>query len=213
MPVPRDLATILYRPRETMRRVLDSPGRWWWQIVIAAAVATSIGDTDMQRLRSAFPSLRLSWLMPIAFGAVVVVAITRVLLVWVFGWITAVVGRLLSGAAPTRDVRAALSWGFVPFIWASIYFAFEAIYKHELIPDARASGREIVMNALANGGCSFVVVALAVRVLICVWCVWIASGAVAEAQRFGFAKGFANVALAVIAPVAVIAAAVIATHV
>src|SRR5947207_1222225 len=106
MARPRDLATILFRPRDTFRRVLDAPARWWWQIAVATAIATSIDDADFNKLRTAFPFLRVNIFLPIAIGAFVVVAAARVFFIWAAAWITYGAGRLLGGTAPVRDLYA-----------------------------------------------------------------------------------------------------------
>jgi hypothetical protein len=212
MPAPRDLATILYQPRETMRRVLDSPQRWWWQIVAAAAVATHIGDADV--VKTTLPGFSRLALIGLGIGGVIANAIAWILLTWIFGWIAAGAGRMLGGSAPARDVRDALAWGLVPLVWSIFIRVPEAIYRHALLP-ARKGGseREMVLNVIANGGCSMLVVAMVAGLILTVACIWIATSTLAEVQRFSLAQAFGNLAIAVITPIAIIAAAVIAANV
>jgi hypothetical protein len=49
----RDLVTILYQPRETMRSILDRPDRWSLQIVFLAFVCASVNDIDVRHFTDA----------------------------------------------------------------------------------------------------------------------------------------------------------------
>jgi hypothetical protein len=212
MPAPRDLVTILYQPRETMRRVLDSPQRWWWQIAAAAAVATHIGDAEV--VKTTLPGFSRLALIGLGIGGVIANAIAWVLLTWIFGWIAAGAGRMLGGNASGRDVRDALAWGLVPLVWSIFFRVPEAIYRHSLMPARRGvSERDMVLNVIASGGCSMLVVAMVAGLILTVASIWIATSTLAEVQRFTLPQAFANLAIAVIAPIAVIAAAAIAVNV
>lgn len=214
MPALQDIATVLYQPKETMRRVLDSGSRWSWQIVTAAALCTAVGDMDFKGLTRALPSLSQPALIGLAIGSTIGVAIGWNIMLWIFGWIATAVARLLGGTAPARDVRAALAWSLVPLIWAIVYRIPEVMYKHQLIAKSPTlSERQLFVNLLANGGCSGLLVILAVQLLLCIWCAWIASATLAEAERFSVAQGFGTLVLSVIAPIGLIVAAVIALRV
>ena len=210
MAQAKDLVTILYRPRETMRRLLDGTDRWTIQVVVLAAVCASVGDSDWRALRRQLPELKTLSLVALAIGSILAVAIAWAILLFIFTWITAGIARVLGGTAPVRDIRAALAWSLVPVVWSVFYRIPVAVEKSLIIGDRPVDEKEIILNFLANGGCSFIVVLLIIQMLFFIWVVWIASSTVAEAQKWPTAKGFANVALSCVAPLAIIAAAIFA---
>src|SRR5512140_563238 len=115
-----DLVTAVYRPRETMRRVLAGSDRWAPQVVVLAFLCASVGDPDIRRLSTVLPGLGLSAIAVVLLGLVVSAALW--LVVWfVVSWLATMAGRWLGGLAPAADVRAALAWGMVPVIWSVVY--------------------------------------------------------------------------------------------
>jgi hypothetical protein len=212
MPRASDFVTILYQPRETMRRVLSLRDRWTWQIVALAAICGSIDDPDFRRLRASMPTLSMASIILLGIGSVIAIAIGWIVVLFLLAWLAAFAGRVLGGAAPVRDVRAALAWSMVPMVWTIVYRIPAAIYRHQLLGDPNTSAREALANFLANGGCSLLLIVLLIKVVTCIWVLWIASAAIAEAQQFPTSKGAANVAITIVAPIAIVAAAVIAFH-
>src|SRR5437762_8918691 len=113
----KDLVTILYRPRETIRRILDRADRWSLQIVFLAYVCASVNEIDARHLAEVLPSIHIvtavaAVLFGIIFGALIWMAI-----LFILSWIAAPIGRLMGGEGNARDVRAALAWAIVPIIW------------------------------------------------------------------------------------------------
>lgn len=210
MPTLTDLGTVLYRPRETMRSVLAEKDRWAVQIVVLAYISASIKDGDARQLNMVMPGLGWSSL------AVIVLALIFGAIVWVIGlylvsWIVAIVGRRMGGVAGTPDVRAALAWGLVPVIWAAILWIPFAIARSRLRLSPGSDSTTAVLDFIAQGGCSLLVVLLTLQVVIFAWCVWVASCCLGEAQQFTTGKGFANIAVVLALPL-VIALAVIASQ-
>ena len=212
-PALRDLLTILYRPRETMRRILDSGNnRWTIQITLLAAICASVNDHDIYRLREIFPGLHLApALATIALG-IIGVACVWVVLLFIYGWIVTFVGRLLNGAATAADVRAALSWGLVPAIWSVLYRIPFAVYAVRFHTGPRLNAREILFNYAASGGCALFVVYIAFQLIVFVWSLFIATNTLSETQRFSAERAFANLAIAVFLPLLVIIPAVFAVR-
>jgi len=210
MPEARDLLTILYQPRETMRRVLSMRDRWSWQIVALAAACASVDDPDFRRLKESLPTLSMASVVLIAIGSVIGVIVAWTVLLFLLAWLAAFAGRVLGGAAPVRDVRTALAWSMVPVVWTILYRIPFAIYRHQIMGDPRAAVREVLANFLANGGCSLILLIIIVKIATFIWVVWIASASLAEAENFPTSKGAAIVAITFIAPIAIIAAAVFA---
>ena len=211
-PTLNDLFTILYRPRETMRRILEGDDRWTIQIVLLASVCASVNDHDIYRLRDVFPGLHLApALATIALGIIAVSCVWLVML-FVYGWIATFVGRLLNGAASAADVRAALAWGLVPAIWSVLYRIPFAIYATRYRIGTRLNPREILFNYAASGGCALIVIYLAFQLIVFVWSLYIATNTIAETQRFSTERAFANLAIALVLPLLVIVPAVFAAR-
>jgi hypothetical protein len=203
------LLTILYRPRETMRRILDNPGsRWTAQIIILASTCASMFDPDTSRLfNKSLPDVKLMPIMAIIALSLVVQALSWIVFVLFVAVIALPVGRFLGGTARFRDVTTALAWGLVPTIWSPIYripFGIIATRLHV----AQTEAPKALLDVIARGGCSYFVAYLFFQVLFEIACVIIGSFTLAEAQQFSTQKGFANVLIALVLPFLVAAAAV-----
>lgn len=213
-PSLRDLVTVLYRPRETIRRILDAgPKRWTLQITILAFVCASVLDRDALRVNQVMPTLTTPSIILIALGGILAGALLWVGLLYFMGWLITIAGRILKGSATAADVRAALAWGMVPVIWSAIYRIPFAIYEYSFATGPRLNAREALMNYAASGGCVLIVVFLALQLLVCVWCLAIMTATLAEAQRFSIEKSLASIGITLVFPIVVIAALVFANHV
>ena len=135
-------------------------------------------------------------------------------MLYLFAWIATIAGRkLLGGTGSHADVRAAMAWGLVPVIWSPVYRIPFALYAHRFQAVATSVRPEkLLFDFLSTGGCSLLVVYMAVQLLFTIWCFWVGSHGVAEAQQFSPAKGFANIAIALAAPLIIIAAAIAANQ-
>jgi hypothetical protein len=204
-----DLIEILYRPRETMRRILESGDRWVVQITMLAAICTDTQDIDASRVSALLPQIpTMPMLAAVALG-LIVDALSWVLLLYILSWIAFGIGRFLGGTAPVRDLRAAMAWALVPAIFSPLYRIPSVIAARGLhVVGSRTNAHDAVLNFLSHGGCSLIVVYLFVQIVFELAVVVLASFTVAEAQRFSTQKGFVNVAATLALPVAVILAAV-----
>lgn len=206
-PSLHDLVTILYRPRETMRRILDSGrARWAPQIVALSFICTQFADLDIRELDRVLPGLSLS--ATLAFVALCLLAIAGlwVLVVYALAWVVAFIGRFLEGQGTVADVRAALAWGLVPQIWSVIFRVPLAIYGYSL--HLHGTNRtQLLAEFVEKGGCTFAVVILAFQLVFDLWVVFVASGTVAEALKVPTWKGFATLAITVGIPIVIIVAA------
>ena len=203
-----DLITILYRPRETMRRILDSSNRWVVQVTILAAVCSDVNNIDASRVREVLPQAMVMPVLAVVALGLVIDALSWVILVFILAWIAMGIGRFLGGTAPARDIRAAMAWALVPAIFSPLYRIPSVIAAHGLHFGPRVNVREGLLNFLSHGGCSLIVIYLFVQILFELAVVVLASFTVAEAQRFSTQKGFVNVAATLALPVTVILAAV-----
>lgn len=212
-PALRDLLTILYRPRETMRAILEKRDRWSAQVVMLAFLCASVNDADVRNVEDFLPGLHP---LTIAFFGVLLMllfAACWVLVVYLLSFLVTFAGHLLGGSGARPDVSAAISWGLVPLIWSVIFRIPIAIYQSKLDIGPRIAGREGLMDFVSRGGCAFVVATFAMQIVAFALWLLITSNTVAEAQRFSTAKGLANVAITIAAPVLIIGAAVFAFHI
>jgi hypothetical protein len=204
----KDLVTILYRPRETMRRILDRPDRWSLQVVFLAFVCASVTDADAWRLTKVLPSLHFLSALAIIGLAIIAGALVWIGTLFILSWIATPIGRLMGGEGTVRDVRAALAWAIVPIIWSPIYRLPLVLLGIGANIQPDVNPHKALLDFVSRGGCSIIVLYLGFQLLFAVWCLVLASFTLGEAQRFSPQKGFLNAAITIALPVLVIAAAV-----
>jgi len=210
-PSLKDLVTILYQPRETMRRILDGGRqRWGVQVVMLAAVCAAVNDADVSHAGRDLPQLKAMPLLAIIALGLVAQAIAWVILLFVVAWMATPVGRFLGGTAPVADVRAALGWSMTPVVWSPIYRIPLLIFASRMHVGPKVNLHATLVDFVSRGGCSVLVVYLFLQGAFTVWCIVLASFTVAEAQRFSTQKGFVTVLATLALPVLVVAAAVLA---
>ena len=107
---------------------------------------------------------------------------------------------MLGGSGPVADVRAALAWAMVPVIWSVIYRIPLAILQRRIQIQPKPNVHDVLLRFVEHGGCSFLVILLALEFLFFLWCIFVASCTVAEAQRFSIQKGFVRPVMAVRLP-------------
>lgn len=210
MASPKDLVTVLYRPRETMRRVLDGGGdRWTIQLVVLAFICASVGDSDIGELRRVLPDLSLNGTLALVAITLLLIAACWVIILYVFAWVATNVGRWLDGQGEIAGVRAALAWGLVPVIWSVILRIPLAVYYSRLAPQTLDKQR-FVMDFISNGGCTLAVLVATLQILLYFWIAYVASSTVAEALHLPWWKGLATIAIPVALPVIIGVAAALA---
>ena len=208
-PSLKDLVTILYQPRETMRRILDSGRqRWGVQVVMLAAVCASVANADASHIDTDLPQLRTMPLVAIAGLGMIAEAIAWALVLFIVAWVATPIGRLLGGAGSVADVRAALGWGMTPVVWSPIYRLPLLIFARGLHIGPKPDVHKAVFDFISRGGCSIIVLYLFLQAIFAIACIVIASFTVAEAQRFSTQKGFVSVIVTLVLPLLVTLAAV-----
>jgi len=206
-PSLRDLLTILYRPGETMRRILDSgEHRWSVEVVVLAFACASVNDA--YRLDEALPGLKLLPTLAIVALSIVVGAAAWVVTLFIMSWIATPIGRILGGTGTVADVRAALGWGMAPIVWSAIYRVPLAILMSEFHIGSQTNTRQVFLDFVAHGGCSIIILYLGFQLLFAIWSFVVGCFTLAEAHRFSAEKGFVNLAIAIALPLLVIASAV-----
>jgi hypothetical protein len=204
----KDLVTILYRPRETMRRILDRPDRWSLQIVFLAFVCASVNDIDVRHATALLPGIRLFPGLILLALAIIIGGFTWIVTLFILSWIATAIGRQMGGEGNARDVRAALAWAMVPIVWSPIYRLPLVLFGMTADINPNASERQELLNFISRGGCSLLVLFFGFQLLFAIGCVVLASFTVAEAERFSTQKGFLNVAMTIALPLMVMAAAI-----
>ena len=204
----KDFVTILYRPRETMRRILDRPDRWALQVVFLAFVCASVNQIDARRLTEMFPAIHVVTAVVAVTLSIIGGGFLWIGLLFIVSWIAAPIGRLMEGQGTARDVRAALAWSLVPIIWSPIYRLPLVLLGIGANLNPNANGRQAVIDFVSKGGCSVLVLYFGFQLVFAIACLVLASFTIAEAQRFSKQKGFLNVAIIFVVPLMIVAAAV-----
>lgn len=206
----KDLARILYQPRQTMRGILDSgQHRWTAEITALAAICAAAAGSDVRELQKELPGLEIVPTLALALLALIGDAIVWVLLLYLFSWLATLVGRKLDGQGTAADVRAALAWSLVPVIWAVILRIPLVIYQRRFVLEG-GSPWTVAGNLIEQGGCTLAVMLLTVQMLVRIAVVVLASFCVGEALRFSAWKGFGTVAISAAIPIVVVIAAILA---
>src|SRR5581483_4881504 len=85
-----DLVTILYRPRQTIRRILDSGSdRWVVQIVLLAYICTSVNDSDFREIQNVLPGLSQTAIIALAALALIAGGLAWIVLLFLVSWVVA----------------------------------------------------------------------------------------------------------------------------
>jgi hypothetical protein len=209
----RNFATVLFRPRATMARILEAPGaRAVLLLFVLAALSGMVGDFDAQMLDDVLARSRQPYFVWLIAGILLGVLVLAVALLWFYSWVPYFIGRFLGGTGDVRGVRAALAWGLVPAIWALLYRLPAAIW---FVPSASTSVR------MAEGkvgfdpgrmadGCGILLVFAFLELIVLAWCAFVMSNTVAEAHKFSAWHGLGTLALSAIAPFVVGIAALLA---
>jgi len=205
----KDLVTILYQPRETMRRILDRPDRWSLQVVFLAFVCASVNNIDPRFLSDIpdIPRVGLFTALVLMVLAIVGGALVWIATLFILGWIATPVGRLMEGQGTQRDVRAALAWAIVPIIWSPIYRLPLVLLSLGQNIERNPTPRKL-LDFVSHGGCSIVVLFFGFQLLFAIACVILASFTIAEAQKFSTQKGFVNAVITIALPLMVLFAAI-----
>ena len=111
--------TIMFQPRATIRRVIETDPRR--HVLMLAAVSTALGA--LQLAWSSVVSGQYEpgprWPLSVV-GLVVASALAGVLLLYFNAWLVRITGAWLGGVATSEELRAAIAWPRVPIIIASV---------------------------------------------------------------------------------------------
>jgi len=210
VPSLKDLATIIYRPRQTFRRILDSGrDRWTIELVVLAFICASVTDPDIRGLLEALPGLPLHAALALIALALLCLAAMWVVVLYAVAGIATIVGRWLDGKGTAADVRAALAWGLVPVVWSIVFRIPLAVYHSRLDLRPRDRG-QMLFDFVQQGGLTVFIVFATAQILMYVCILFVASNALGEALRFSSWKGLATVVISIVLPIVLVVGAVIA---
>jgi Yip1 domain len=208
------LATILIRPRQTIRSIVaeSRSSLVILPLVLLATVSTSIRDVRWQAYHQ---SPQLAAMMPsasIICAGLAGILIGALLLFYVFALLAWGIGRLLGGTADGRAVRLALAWSLAPLIWALLYRIPVTLFQPAMGRAALLQTRDTlaILHAAAGAMSLYAVVSYAVitvvTIAVDIWCLVIAGVALSEVNGFSTWRGAATLGFALLAPLIVVAA-------
>jgi hypothetical protein len=203
------LATILVRPRQTIRSIVtESRSGIVVPLVLLATVSALIRDVRWQAYRHS-PELHAVALPSGWIIACIVVGVflAALLFFYAFALLAWGVGRLLGGNAERRAVRLGLAWSLAPVIWALLYRIPVVLFAPAMLAKANRLGD--LITVLRSMSATVVVTAVLVAVLnlaVALWSAVIASAALSEVNGFSIWRGTATLIFSLLAPFIVIAA-------
>lgn len=213
---------LAFRPRRAMREILERGGRQPIAIlVIAAFLATAIGEGEVETLRRAAGETGWGLTLLFATGIMLAVCAVGLGLFYGFAWFATHTGRLLDGSGSFRDVLAALAWGLTPAIWALLFripamilwpSASSVVYEPSNDSGIRIGDGAFTIRGTEVADAPWWQVALltGLEIAVFVWFLVVASRTLGEAQKISPWKALANLVLALILPAAAMIVAIVA---
>jgi hypothetical protein len=209
--VARNFATIGFKPRETMRRILDAGrDRMIIPLILLTGISFILGDSDRPSLGGLDPSKRLHFTL-ILCAAFAGLLIAGMLLFYLFSWAAYGIGRAMEGQGSAREVRSALAWGSVPFIWALLYRIPVAIWLSGHRTEVGPGTRFTFNPGLASKGCLAAILFGVLELAVLIWYLVVVSKTLGEAHRFSGWRGLATLLLTAATPIVIGIAAFLAT--
>ncbi|HET6629706.1 MAG TPA: Yip1 family protein [Woeseiaceae bacterium] len=183
---PNPWFSIWLQPRATIQHIVDTDPR---RLVLVLAASGGIVEALN---RASSKSLGDSLGLPAIFSiGIVVGAISGILSLFVFGALIRWTGRWLGGTASYEQIRAAIAWSLVPYLWTSLTW----------IPELLLFGEEMFTTEMprleANPTLAFVFLGLIIVELIGgVWALVVYLKCLGQVQGFSAWKALGNVFLA-----------------
>lgn len=198
-----NLASVMIRPRQTMRRILDAPrDRMVIPLVILAIFSAYAGDFNVEEYRRLRALASVDVIVMAAAGILVIVPAIAIGIFFLFSWLAAFVGRMLEGTGGARALRSAMAWGMAPLIWALLYRIPAAMWAASAAHELRMEDFRFTLQG-PKSGCAIVLAFLLLELIAIVWSIVVMSHTVAEAHRFSAARGFGTLAICFTAPIVI----------
>jgi hypothetical protein len=211
------LATILIRPRQTIRSIVaeSRSSLVVLPLVLLATLSSTVRDVRLQAYRQ---SPQLAAMMPSAWticAGLAGILIAALIIFYGFAFLAWGIGRLLGGTADRRAVRLALGWSLAPLIWALLYripvTLFQPAMGAALI---RTQGTLAILRAASHAMSLYALMSYAVitvlTIAVDIWSLAIAGVALSEVNGFSTWHGAATLGFSLLAPLIVVAAVFIA---
>jgi hypothetical protein len=188
-PPPHPWFSIWFRPRATIRYILDvdDPRGIWMLPVIASLAVVFLPEKHLYELAE-----ELDW--PMTIGILGLASATAgVAGLYLTSWIGRITGSWLGGTATSSQLRQALAWSMVPQIWISplaplTLLLFGREWFEETKPMIEGSG----VLSLAYG------LLVMVQFVVGVWTVVINMKAIGEAHGFSAWKALLSSMIAAV---------------
>jgi hypothetical protein len=109
--------SIWIKPRATIRAIVDvDPERYVILLAVIAGIGEALNRASSKNLGDTLPILAILIIAAI-FGAV-----GGVLSLYISGALLSWIGGMFGGQASAREVRTAIAWSSVPFIWSMAFW-------------------------------------------------------------------------------------------
>jgi hypothetical protein len=203
----RDLVEVGFRPRTTMRRVLDRGRALVLPLFVAATISMMMKDCSVAGLAQVVKSEGATAMAMIA-GAVVCGAILMVGLLYGLSWMVFYAGRLLEGHATPTEVRAAMAWGLAPLILLLLIRVPVAFLRAPT--DLRRIGGGMNVMLPSSGSLAGALVLVVINAVVLLWAVYVTSETLGEANQFSGWKGLGTLAIVGATPLVIGLAAFLA---
>jgi hypothetical protein len=182
------------KPRETVRQQLDTdPAK---HVLLLAMLGTIASAYDDATFASDDISYRLGEFVGFTIGG----AIGGIIYIFLAGWLAAVIGRGLGGVGLAAQLRTALAWAMIPYVWIVPLTAGLALATAVL--GAQAMHGDFARDVLQEGDLSKFPLWLAamavVGVVVFVWHIFVLCKAVGEAHQFSAWRGLGTMILSFI---------------
>jgi len=206
------LATVLARPRQTIRSIVARPysTRAVILLVVFGALSDLVRSVRWQLYRHSPQFAAMTPSPLIICAGLVGILIVALLLFYLFAYLTWGIGRLLGGTGNRRSVRVALAWSFAPLIWALLYRIPVALFQPAVGASLEKRSTAAALHSAIAAMSLYALVSSALLALLTivvdVWCFVIAGVGLSEVNGFSTWRGAGTLGFALLAPLIVVAA-------
>ncbi|HEX7709271.1 MAG TPA: YIP1 family protein [Thermoanaerobaculia bacterium] len=206
----RDLASIVIRPRLTMRRIVERGDRTFLPLVMLAAVAGILGDLNLPATWEGAGPFSPLLLLLVSVCAALLIALIAAGAFYLLSWIAYAVARLFEGKAGIEQVRSAMAWGLAPIVWSLLYrlpMMFSRVGRGEAFSKIEIDQGIVLDPGLLRQGCALALLVLTIELVIAVWYFFVASNTLAEVAGFSAWRGFGTLLVTYASPTLIVLAA------
>lgn len=196
----------MVRPRATVRDILSSPpDRLAIPLVIVATISQFIVENDFQRLIDALRAVPIPMGALLLLASIILGSLVSIALLYGFSYPVSWFGKAIGGDGNPEQIRTALAWGSVPFVWALLFrIPARAIWGEPLVAivfarDSGAAG--LISTSGSELGLFFPILTFVLlEAATGVWYLLLISMCVGEAHGFSAWRGLGSLLLPVFIP-------------